>query len=219
MPCFNAGPVLQTDAHHWTNLECLLWTLVNFEVLHSTIKITVVIQSNTKLQPNVVLMLGGRLRQWYNIHSTERQVNVFTGPSECVFISQTNNIQMSIFKVTAYVDMSILKFNLCEVKQEWIHYATLFATNTLRPTTWKTPPLIVVLKWGHGGGVNLQQWLSAQRWAGGINIWPKHIHGPMLYSYPIILCVQIVSLGFHWGPLTSKVCTITNEKFMMTVDP
>ena len=28
--CLDAGPVLQTNAHHWANLECLLWTLVTF---------------------------------------------------------------------------------------------------------------------------------------------------------------------------------------------
>ena len=39
---------------------------------------------------HVVLMSGERRRQWYNISSTERQVNVFTGPSECVSISQRN---------------------------------------------------------------------------------------------------------------------------------
>ena len=35
-------------------------------------------------------MLGQRRRQWYNIQSTEKQVDVFTWPSECVSISQTN---------------------------------------------------------------------------------------------------------------------------------
>ena len=35
-------------------------------------------------------MLGQRRRQWYNIQSAEKQVDVFTWPSECVSISQTN---------------------------------------------------------------------------------------------------------------------------------
>ena len=43
-----------------------------------------------KRRPIVVLILGQRRRQWYYIQSTERKGNVFTGPSECVFISQAN---------------------------------------------------------------------------------------------------------------------------------
>ena len=54
------------------------------------IKITDVILSNTKRRLNIVLLLGLRRRQWYNIKPTESQINMFTGPSECVSISQTN---------------------------------------------------------------------------------------------------------------------------------
>ena len=53
-------------------------------------KIPFVILSNTKRRPNVILILALRRKQWYNIKPTESQVNVFTGPSECVSISQTN---------------------------------------------------------------------------------------------------------------------------------
>ena len=49
-----------------------------------------VIPANTKRRSNVVLMLSQRRRQWYDIQPTERQINMFTGPSECVSISQTN---------------------------------------------------------------------------------------------------------------------------------
>ena len=49
-----------------------------------------VIPANTKRRSNVVLMLGQRRRKWYDIQPTERQINMFTGPSECVSISQTN---------------------------------------------------------------------------------------------------------------------------------
>ena len=55
-------------------------------------------------------MLGQRRRQWYNIQSTERQVNVFTGPYKCVSISQTN---IYLYKSTkAQWDFWLMNLNL-----------------------------------------------------------------------------------------------------------
>ena len=68
----------------------LLAQLENFYMLHYKIQITVLIPANTKRRSNVVLILGQRRRQGYNIQPTEGQVNVFTGPSECVSISRAN---------------------------------------------------------------------------------------------------------------------------------
>ena len=77
-------------------------------MLHYKIKITVVILGNTKRRTNVVLMLGQRRRHLYNIQPTERQVNMFTGPSECVSISQTN---IYLYKRTK-AQCGLLKFEV-----------------------------------------------------------------------------------------------------------
>ena len=78
------------------------------------IKITVVILLSMKRRPNVVLIFGLRRRQWYNIKPTESQVNVFTGPSECVFISQTN---IYLYK-SKKAKWGILKFEVWSQKSE-----------------------------------------------------------------------------------------------------
>ena len=78
------------------------------------IKITVVILLSMTRRPDVVLIFGLRRRQWYNIKPTESQVNVITGPSECVFISQTN---IYLYK-SEKVQWGILKFEVWSQKSE-----------------------------------------------------------------------------------------------------
>ena len=60
--------------------------MVSSNFLSATIKITVVILSNTNHRPNVVLILGLRRRQGDSIKTTESQVNVLTGHTECASI-------------------------------------------------------------------------------------------------------------------------------------
>ena len=55
-------------------------------MLDLTIKIPVVIPENTKHRSDVVLLLGQCLRHRYNIQSTERQINVFSGGPLNVFL-------------------------------------------------------------------------------------------------------------------------------------
>ena len=91
-------PVLQTDAHHWTNLACSQWLVVSFYMLDSTIKIIGVIPANVKRLSNVFLMLDQRRIQWHNNQPTERQINVLTwGPLNVFSTWQTN---ISVFKIT-----------------------------------------------------------------------------------------------------------------------
>ena len=64
----------------WYNIETTLGDISVFSnSTYLTIKITAVIPANAKRRSDVVLMLGQRRIQWYNIKPTERQVSVLTG--------------------------------------------------------------------------------------------------------------------------------------------
>ena len=57
----------------------------NYYVLDLTIEIAVAIPASAKRRSNVILTLGQRRKQLYNIQPKERQVNVLTGGPLNVF--------------------------------------------------------------------------------------------------------------------------------------
>ena len=86
-------------------------------MLHYTINIIVVIPASTKHRSNVVSILGQRCRQWYNIQSTDRQVNVFNrGPlnvlpfNRQIFIKSSPKIIVT-WKVTIYSPPVVILWN------------------------------------------------------------------------------------------------------------